>query len=904
MTDVVERSARAARTRSPGRQAEPASAVAARALDLVGEDPAAAMALAEHALVLARRQRDGAATTTALRAQGLAARATGELAVAEERLRRAVRLALRRGDGHSAAEARMTLSFVLLDAGQVRAALRQSGLASTVLDGVEGARLLAQHGLILQRCGRSDAALAAYDAALTSVREHGDQTWETRIRSNRGVLYAYQGRSREAESDLRRSRELESMLGRPLDAAMSTWNLGFVAARRGDVVGALKLYSEADPEFDKHGVGEPERAVDRAQVLLSIGMAEEARRLASTALSQLRQQGQAADAVECRILLGRAALASGDPEAAVSEARAARREATRQQRGSWVLLARQLELVALEESGLAGAGIRRRAEQLVQALDAAGWTEAAADARLSAARMSVARGQPARMRAILEPLIRQRPRGHAVAVRRFHAQAMVSQSLGDARSARRAVRSAMRLLEQRRGTIGAAELQVHAPSLGLPIAKIGVEIAWRSRSATQVFDVLELWRAQSVRARPVRPPKDPQLSEGLESLRRLTNDIVAARMAERPTAVLEAARARVEREVMKVSRAIASSAPAARPGVVTLAKLGDALGDGAAVSMFARGDDLAAVVVRGRPGRSPATALAELGSLAASLREVAHLQFALGRLAEGRGSEAMLVAARSSAEESARRLDGQLMAPIRDLLGDRAVVVVPSDGLHAVPWSVLPTLARRPVHLVPSTTAWAEARDRFINEGGSIARRVVVVTGPGLQHAEREAAAITSGVTSAEVLAGQEATVRRTLEALRGARVGHVAAHGRFEQDNPMMSSLQLADGPLMVYDLEDLAPPPLHVVLAACHSAAARLHAGHELLGLAHVLLWFGSSGVVATSLPAPDAQTAALMHGLHAGLASGLGVAEALSRARGRLDVSTAAGFATAAGFQAYGY
>ncbi len=878
--------------------------MATRALDLVGEDPAAAMTLAEDALVLARRQRDGAATTTALRAQGLAARATGELVVAEEKLRRAVRLALRRGDDHSAAEARMTLSFVLLDAGQVRAALRQSGLASTVLDGVEGARLLAQHGLILQRCGRTDAALEAYASALTVLREHGDETWEARICSNRGILHAYRGRLGDAEADLRRARDLELSLGRPLDAAMSTWNLGFVAARRGDVIVALRLYGEAEPEFDKHEIGEAERAVDRAQVFLSIGMAEEARQLASTALMQLRRQGQAADAVECRILLGRAALASGDPGTAVQEARAARREASRQQRGSWALLARQLELVALEESGQVGVGVRRRAEQLVQALDAAGWSEAAADARLTAARIATRHGHDSRMRAILDPLIRTRAQGHEVAVRRLQAMAMVRQSIGDWPGSRRAIRSAMSLLEQRRATMGAAELQVHAPSVGLPIARLGIELAWHSQSATQLFAVLERWRAQNIRARPVRPPKDPRLSEALEALRSATNDVVAARMAERPTAALEAARAKAEREVVRVSRMVTSSATGARPGVVSVTQVREALGDRVLIHMFARGDGLAAVVVGGRDTPVTRPVLRNLGNLAECLRELAHLQFALSRLADGRGSEAMLDGARSSAEESARRLDEQLLGPIRRQLGDGPAVLVPSDGLHAVPWSLLATTARRPLHLVPSATSWTQARLRFMADSASSGRNAVVVTGPGLQHAEREAAAITQGVTSARVLAGRAATVRSTLRALRGARVGHIAAHGRFETDNPMMSSLQLADGPLMVYDLEDLDPPPLQVVLAACHSAVARLHAGHELLGLAHALLWFGSSGVVATSLPAPDAETAVLMRRLHAGLAGGQGVAEALCNARDVLDTGSPAGYATAAGFHAYGY
>lgn len=81
-------------------------------------------------------------------------------------------------------------------------------------------------------------------------------------------------------------------------------------------------------------------------------------------------------------------------------------------------------------------------------------------------------------------------------------------------------------------------------------------------------------------------------------------------------------------------------------------------------------------------------------------------------------------------------------------------------------------------------------------------------------------------------------------------------------------------------------------------------MHAGHELLGLAHALLWFGASGVVATTLPAPDAETAELMSGLHEGLARGSGVGEALWEARQRLDVASPAGLATSAGFQAYGF
>lgn len=909
MTDVAQRPTRGARTRAPGRQAEPASVVAARALDLVGEDPAAAMALAEDALVLARRQRDGAATTTALRAQGLAARATGELAVAEEKLRRAVRLALRRGDDHSAAEARMTLSFVLLDAGRVRAALRQSGLASTVLDGVEGARLLAQHGLILQRCGRREAALDAYELALSRLRSAGDLLWQAKVLSNRGVLEAYQGSLSAAEADLLQARDLQEQLGRPVDSAMSTWNLGFVASSRGDAVEALRLFDAATTVLDDRHVGTAERAIDRAEVLLSVGMCEEALTLAVNAREELLRQGQRASAMECRLLVARAALMCGDFPLALEQARLARRFALVQQREAWVLVARHLEIRALEAAGRHGTGLIRRALQLAESLQRVGWPEYATEARLTAARLSLAAGNSTRAGALLNTIVDQRgAMSDTLRVQRAYALALLRHEQGDAAGALSAARRALELVERRRSSVASVDMQLGVAATGLPIAQLAVEIAAGAGSASPLLACLESWRAQNVRARPVRPPKDAQLSDALVRLRHASADAMEARLKGEQMAAAEAAVRKAEREVVDRSRRVRPW-PMAEAGLATtVTALREDLGDATLVELFSVRDDLGAVVLRGtgRHSRSQMRSgrpqLVRLGSLRDALHEVEHLQFALARLADGRGSEAMVAAARSSAESCADRLDMMLLEPLSGLLGDGPRVLVPSDGLHAVPWSLLATLATHPLQLVPSVTAWRHAKRRFDAEGTR--RTTVVVTGPGLEHAQREAAAVANAASSARVFAGGNAAVADVLPALSGARVVHIAAHGRFESGNPMMSSLELADGPLMVYDLEDLDPPPLQVVLAACHSASARMHAGHELLGLAHALLWFGSSGVVATSLPAPDGETAELMSGLHEGLAHGRGVGEALWEARQRLDVASPAGFATSAGFQAYGF
>ena len=62
----------------------------------------------------------------------------------------------------------------------------------------------------------------------------------------------------------------------------------------------------------------------------------------------------------------------------------------------------------------------------------------------------------------------------------------------------------------------------------------------------------------------------------------------------------------------------------------------------------------------------------------------------------------------------------------------------------------------------------------------------------------------------------------------------HVAAHGRFRADNPMFSALEMADGPLMVHDLEQLRRAPHRIVLSACDSGIMVPVGAGELLGLA----------------------------------------------------------------------
>src|SRR5919199_284596 len=78
--------------------------------------------------------------------------------------------------------------------------------------------------------------------------------------------------------------------------------------------------------------------------------------------------------------------------------------------------------------------------------------------------------------------------------------------------------------------------------------------------------------------------------------------------------------------------------------------------------------------------------------------------------------------------------------------------------------------------------------------------------------------------------------------AMDGARLVHVACHGTFRSDNPLFSSLTLADGPLTVYDIEALARAPRRLVLSACESGLSSVRPGDELMGLTASLAAIGS--------------------------------------------------------------
>jgi CHAT domain-containing protein len=109
--------------------------------------------------------------------------------------------------------------------------------------------------------------------------------------------------------------------------------------------------------------------------------------------------------------------------------------------------------------------------------------------------------------------------------------------------------------------------------------------------------------------------------------------------------------------------------------------------------------------------------------------------------------------------------------------------------------------------------------------------------------------------------------------------VAHLAAHGHHDRGNVLFSRLDLADGPLMAYDLQRLTAAPAQVILSACDVGRAVVRPGGEVLGFTAALLHCGTTSVIASVARVADQSSAGQMTAYHQALRSGAGPAAALA-------------------------
>jgi hypothetical protein len=744
--------------------------------------------------------------------------------------------------------------------------------------------LFHQRGLLLLRTGRWADALAQFTAAEPLLS--GDKEMLAAVLLNRGVLHLNTGDVRRARSDLRNAGDIAVAAGLELVAAKTTHNLGYCELLSGDIPSALHLFDVAAAVYGRTAPGNmPVLETDRARALVAAGLASDAVSELDGAIAAFRRQRLHQYCAEAELTRAQAALATGDLLAARRWSTAAIRRFRARGNEAWAALAELTRLRAslgfAQGTGSAPATgrsgrtthVATEAQHLAARLRAHGLRADAALAELIAARALIARGRrdDAARRLAAAGTARTLP----LEVALFHClvSAEFAALEGHTGRALAELRGGLAMLHTRRGQLGSLDLQTGAAALGAELADKGLRQVLDRGSARQVFAWLERSRAQAFRVRPVRPPADPEEAAVLAELRQLSSLIRTAELNGAPDLSSVARRAELRRLVRQ--RSWQASGLGEIVDEATAAEVGQCLAENGQVfaGILVREERMLAVTIKDERVR-----LVYLGDFAPAAEAARRLTADLDALAGRRLPSRLETVIRESIQYQMKILTDQLVAPLLPAFGDSGAVIVPTGALAGIPWSLIPGLRGRPVTVAPSASSWLAAR-RSVKP--AIAARPLLVAGPDLHHAISEVTQIAAIYPGSRPLTGQEATVDTTLRALDGAELAHLAAHGHHDRDNVLFSRLDLADGPLMAYDIQRLSTAPKQVVISACDVGRTVVRTGDEILGFTAALLHIGTPTVVSSVTRVADDAAVGVMTAYHRALRAGARPAEALAAA-----------------------
>jgi len=828
-------------------------------------------ALARARAVLAERPGPYEASI-ARQAAGIVLRDTGDVDAGVCELRAALRLARRTGSAEREADVQATLGLALAYAGRTAAGLAAFDHALQLSSGVLKGQVLHRRGLALWTLGRYAAALDDLRRAVSVLERVGDQVWTARALSARGLVYAAVGSTRRADADFVAAGHLYAETGQELESIYAVENRGIVAFRAGDLPAALSYIDEAASRYRRLNVPTPSLNFDRCSVLLAAGLVGDALAEADAAIRDIEQtHGPSNRKADLLLMAANCALAAAQPQVALDRAQAAHRLFRSHQSSWWQAHAGLVLIRARYAAGPVSAPLLRAANRAAARLETLGSAEAT-QAHLLAGRAALDLGCRDDADRHFVAAARARRRGPAMArASGWLSEALRAEAAGQPHRLLAACRRGLEVLDEHRFTFGASELRAQATAHGSELAAIAQRHAARAHRPRLLLAWSERWRATALAVPAVRPPADEELNTGLAALRVVTNDLENARRLGGPTAALQREQLRLEGMVRARSLRARGTAGPGR-SVINIADLLDELGTAQLIEIVDV-DGLLHVLIcgAGRVRQSMA------GRTEDAIRAADFARFGLRRLARSRPGDD-LDSALAILKAAGPQLQDALLGPVADDLGDRPVVVVPPGKLHTIPWALLPALGGRVFSVAPSAGAWMRA-----HAAPPPARQhVTLARGPGLVTDGAEVPLAAQLYDDVTVLSAGEATGARVLSALDGAWLAHIAAHGRFRADSPLFSSLRMHDGPLTVYDFEQLQHAPYRLILSSCDSGVLAPAGADELLGLVSSLLQLGTAGVIAGVVPLNDHAVVPVMVDLHRCLRAGQSLAEALCSVR----------------------
>lgn len=854
---------------------------ARRVFDDVAADPVRFRPAAEALIAEARRDRQPEALARALRALAWAERFQLNDRLALRLLNEACRIARRGRLRDVLADALMSRAAVSLELGQITAARRDLNAAAALVTGSRTVELDFQRAVLLHNAGQLADAAAIYQRLLSDPE--ADAAQKVKSTSNLALIESEQGRFWPARRRLDQALAAAAEIG-PALAAGVAGNRAWVAVQSGRFAEGMSLFDEATQALSDAGLPLGDHYHEYADALIELRLLPEAAEAARRGLEEFSAAGVPLMAAEAQLRVAQLAMLAGDTAEAVAASTAATAAFRAQRRGAWQARSVLVTAEARLNSGTATMADLSGARAAAQRMENLGMISSAVQGFLVTGRLAAALG---RRRPAVTALTRAgslaRRAPVLVRVRGRHAAALAARLRHQDREALAHCRRGLTDLARHRGGLPSAELRALASGHGAELGLIGLDVVVRDGSPTRALGWMERSRAAALLA--VEPPAFDEIRADLAALRAAhgeqrnqpangagsAGEVRSGERAAQEQAVIED---RIRHVTWRAAHVAGTSA-----APVTFGELRDRLQGRVLIEYGLLGQDLLAVVVDARSSRI--SALGPAGPVRHQLRA---LHFALRRLAKPGCPAASQAAARASADLRLRTLRELLIRPLQ-VPGGPELVIVPVPDLQGVPWAAI---CAGPVSLAPSATFWARtaqaahARAR----AGRTDQTVVLVAGPDLPGAAAEVEALMRIHPAAIRLTPLASTADAVAGALDGADLAHLACHGTLRADNPMFSSLLLADGPLTLQELYARGLAPHRLILAACRSGSQASYAGDEVLGFVTALLARGTAGVLASTAEVPDVAAVGLMMAVHRRLVQGETLARALHEARASQD------------------
>jgi CHAT domain-containing protein len=655
--------------------------------------------------------------------------------------------------------------------------------------------------------GRYGQAIQMLRAACTFSEKAGDEYHATLCHLDLSEIYLELNLNQDAAALARKAYAGFQRLGMGYEAAKAVCYSAIALSQQGARLRALEVFAQARLLFvkEKNRVWPSLIDLYRAMVCFDENRVREARRYCGAALRFFRSSPLLNRVVLCHLLLARVSLKAKRIEAARKECQTALRKLSR--RPMPILLYQgHLVMGEIEEAAQNSAEARRHYHLAKSVIDT----------------------------------LRSGVRGEELKISFMSNRLEVYEHLVDTCMAQGSTQAAQQeawtYMEQAKSR---NLLEVIARQLGR-----GAGNRHRKNSTRQVDDLREQLNWYYHRIEAEQLGRTPATDSRLRSLQRLTEEH--------------------EQHFLRALREAGTSGTqdgVEAPQTVSLATLQDTIGEKAALVQYFRVRDriLATVITEDSLQVTPVGSIARVED-ALRLLQFQLSKFRLSATYVRQFQQPLLEAAQVHLLE----LYQELIAPIRDQLTQRHLIVVPHELLHNVPFHALFDGAKYlidslTISYAPSASVYVQCCRKQVSRANGFL--ILGVPDPQAPSIRAEVEAVSRALPKSEVFLGSEASEKILRKKGPQSRLIHIATHGSFRQDSPALSGVRIGDTFLNLYDLYRLRLPAEQITLSGCSTGVNVVAAGDEPIGLTRGLLAAGARSLLLTLWDVNDVSTARFM-------------------------------------------